>query len=132
MHLKVIQQMSRISRPMSAALPDTNYDQALTIADPSSSSSSTPSATSDNPGWVFNLGEGDEGRINPLAAMGLSDESYQTMVQNLISAESFVDMGGLGGGGGGELKRALQEEDGEVGGVEDGRGGKRSRFEVVE
>ena len=121
--------MSRISRPMSA-LPDTNYDQALTIADPSSSSSSTPSATSDNPGWVFNLGEGDEGRINPLAAMGLSDESYQTMVMNLISAESFVDMGGLGGGGG-DLKRALQEEDGE-GGVEDGRGGKRSRFEVVE
>jgi osomolarity two-component system response regulator SKN7 len=131
MHLKVIQQMSRIPRPMG----DANYDQALTIADPSSSSSSsTPPATSDNPGWVLNLGEGDEGRINPLAAMGLSDESYQTMVQNLISAESFMDMGGLGGGGGGggggELKRAL-EEDGD-GGVEDGRGGKRSRFEVVE
>lgn len=105
MHLKVIQQMSRIPRPM-GALPDTttNYDQALTLANPSSSSAS-PSSTSatatssgdnNNPGWVFNLGvggEGDEGRINPLAAMGLSDESYQTMVQNLISAESFVEMG---------------------------------------
>ena len=124
MHLKVIQQMSRIPRPMSAK-PDTNYDQALTA------SSSPTLPTSPDLGWVFNLGggggEGDEGRINPLAAMGLSDEGYQAMVQNLISAESFMDMGG---GGGGELKRAF-EEDG-MDGVEDGRGGKRSRFEVIE
>ncbi|KAK0444188.1 HSF-type DNA-binding-domain-containing protein [Desarmillaria tabescens] len=56
----------------------------------------------------------NEGRVNPLAGMGLTDEQYNMILQNIVNGETFV----------GE-KRPLEEDD-------DGREGKRSRFEVIE
>ncbi len=56
----------------------------------------------------------DSGRVNPLAGMGLTDEQYNTILQNIVGTDSFN----------GE-KRGLDDDD-------DGRSGKRGRFEVVE
>ena len=72
---------------------------------------------------------------NPLAGMGLSDEQYNTILQNLVNGERFMGMvdgtvgasGGSGVGGGG-VKRAIDD----VGFGSDERAGKRSRFEVIE
>ena len=79
----------------------------------------------------------DDGRMNnnPLAGMGLSDEQYNTILQNLVNGERFMGMvdgtvgasGGSGVGGGG-VKRAIDD----VGFGSDERAGKRSRFEVIE
>jgi osomolarity two-component system, response regulator SKN7 len=41
----------------------------------------------------------DDGRINPLAGMGLMDEQYVVILQNLVGGKSWN--GGLDGGGGG-------------------------------
>ena len=90
------------------------------------------------------MGE-DDGRINPLAGMGLSDEQYNMILQNLVNGETFMGMGmgmGMGmidgtlGGGVGNtiigtgMKRRMMMED--VGFSGDERGGKRSRLEVIE
>ncbi|KAF8065393.1 HSF-type DNA-binding-domain-containing protein [Lyophyllum atratum] len=69
----------------------------------------------------------EDGRINPLAGMGLTDEQYNTILQNIVNGEGF--MGGVEGSGGRE-KRMLEVGEGEEEGS--GREGKRSRFEVVE
>lgn len=88
----------------------------------------------------------EEGRLNPLAGMGLTDEQYNVILQNIVHGDGFMggmgmvggeagmgagaggmgDGMGSGGGGGGGEKRQLDD------GGEDGREGKRSRFEVVE
>ncbi len=80
------------------------------------------------PGGSFNfaLSEPDEGRINPLAGMGLTDEQYTMILQNLVNGESFMGIGmpamdGMLDSG----KRALDDNG-------DGRDGKRGRFEVIE
>ncbi|KAG1849266.1 HSF-type DNA-binding-domain-containing protein [Suillus subalutaceus] len=68
-------------------------------------------------------GYDDDGRINPLAGMGLSDERYAAILRDIVTQESFSG-GALGPGMGGE-KRELDD-----GG--DGREGKRGRFEIIE
>lgn len=69
-----------------------------------------------------------DGRINPLAGMGLTDEQYTMILQNIVNGETFPgvqlhndapEMLSLSG------KRGLEDDD-------DGREGKRGRFEVVE
>lgn len=180
MHLKVIQTMSRIPRSVGVPpLSDESFDQALalqasTIAstmsssstlDPNSSNSqaSTSASTSSNtpssstltsaptPNFSFPLSLGDDdGKINPLAGMGLTDEQYSMILQNLVSGENFMGigssldamsmgamgvgmsmMGGMAMGMGGVpaygegLKRGLDD-------MSDGRDGKRGRFEVIE
>jgi len=68
----------------------------------------------------------DDGRINPLAGMGLTDDQYTLILQSLVNGDSFV--GGVDGVGSlvasGE-KRASEESG-------DGRNPKRSRFEILE
>ena len=78
----------------------------------------------------FALGADDEdGKINPLAGMGLTDEQYTLILQNLVNGESFTGVGALEAGaaasGGESSKRAL-DDDGT------GREAKRSRFELIE
>jgi len=77
--------------------------------------------------------DGGRRRINnPLAGMGLSDEDYNMILQNLVNGERFMGMGMDGvvvaGGGGGGMKRTIDD----VGFESDERGSKRSRFEVIE
>ncbi|KAA1479491.1 hypothetical protein DENSPDRAFT_862045 [Dentipellis sp. KUC8613] len=110
MHLKVIQQMSKFPRSVGIPpLSDANVDQALSGAvQPSGPLMAPPD---------------DDGRINPLAGMGLSDEQYAMILQGLVSgADTGMGMMSMSMGSG---KRGLEEEG-------DGRDGKRGRFEVLE
>ncbi|RDB22908.1 Transcription factor SKN7 [Hypsizygus marmoreus] len=159
MHLKVIQQMSR-GVPRSVGIPplsDSSFEQAFTSqaqaaltagpSDSGSSSSALMPFSAPSPAFGFE----DDGRINPLAGMGLTDEQYNMILQNLVNGENFMgSMGSLGSAGGGAMgmdtfassssgagpsssssgtagreKRPLDDST-------DGRDGKRSRFEVVE
>ncbi|KAF8886867.1 hypothetical protein CPB84DRAFT_1712291 [Gymnopilus junonius] len=80
----------------------------------------------------FGDGSDDDLRINPLAGMGLTDEQYNMILQNIMNGEGFMGMmdsmsspGSSSSTGSVSEKRPL--EDGE-----DDRRGKRSRFEVIE
>jgi len=122
MHLKVIQQMSRVPRSVGIPpLSDSSFEQALTSQAALVGANDAVMQMQGGGG-----GFGDDGRINPLAGMGLTDEQYNMILQNIVNGESF--MGGMGMGmveGGSGEKRALEDAG-------DGREGKRSRFEVVE
>ncbi|PPQ68077.1 hypothetical protein CVT24_002941 [Panaeolus cyanescens] len=180
MHLKVIQQMTR-NVPRSVGIPplsDQGFEQAITAgamqhqqqalltdgSSPSSSSSSPPNnggalvsagASGRNTPFNFNFGFSapldDEGRVNPLAGMGLTDEQYNMILQNLVSGDGFMGMGGDAGGAsgsgvGGGMSMGMGVMDG-MGGSGSGMGEKRplddagddregslkrGRFEVVE
>jgi osomolarity two-component system, response regulator SKN7 len=135
MHLKVIQQMSKVPRSIGIPpLSDEAFEQAFT-----SNAAAASSARASAEGQLVPMGSvmmqgvpgvpDDDGRINPLAGMGLSDEQYATILQNLVNGESFSNITrGLGDGiaavNAGE-KRGLDDAG-------DGREGKRSRFELVE
>ena len=130
-HLKVIQTLSKVPRSVGVPpLSDPNFDNALAIQ------------ASQQQGGLplgFSLGGGDDddgGKINPLAGMGLTDEQYTLILQNLVNGESFSGVSSLegangtigagGSGAGGESsKRTLDD-------ASDGREPKRSRFEVIE
>jgi len=126
MHLKVIQQMSKVSRaPLGAPpLSDAGFNEALAQG---AAASSTMTSYD------------DDGRINPLAGMGLSDERYQAILKDLVSNENLMGVGasegfaafetigvGLGVDVGVGEKRGLDEDGGEI------REGKRGRFEVLD
>ena len=128
MHLKVIQQMSKLPRgPMGVPpLSDEGFNEALAEGAAASSSSTMPSYD-------------DDGRINPLAGMGLSDERYQAILKDLVNGENLLGVGvpegfaafenmevALDVGVGVGEKRALDEDGGNI------REGKRGRFVVVE
>lgn len=93
----------------------------------------------------------NEGRINPLAGMGLTDEQYGVMLANMMTGENVLGgltgsppasagsptstgapfmMGGVGISVG--LKRAYDETGGDLDLDLDGPQGKKSRFEVIE
>jgi osomolarity two-component system, response regulator SKN7 len=143
MHLKVIQQMSKVPRSIGIPpLSDTAFEEAFTSQ--ASSDAEIVAASTATSGSLVPIGSGnivlgdvggvvaldEDGRINPLAGMGLSDEQYVKILQNLVSGEVFPGMMGgvntsersVGGG-----KRALDDHN-----PGDGREGKRSRFELVE
>lgn len=150
MHLKVIQQMSKVSRSIGVPpLSDASFSEALAVgasqlqlhsSNTSSSSNQAASSSSMSPRSGIS-GYDDDGRINPLAGMGLSDERYAAILRDIVTQESFSgvgvpegysflagalgpgmngDMGGLGG-----EKRGLDDQG-------DGREGKRGRFEIIE
>src|SRR5882757_2053716 len=147
MHLKVIQQMSKVPRSIGVPpLSDASFSEALAVgasqlqlhsSNPGSSSNPAASNSSLNPAEGMS-GYDDDGRINPLAGMGLSDERYAAILRDLVTQESFAGVGvpegysflagalgpGMNGGMGGE-KRGLDEQG-------DGREGKRGRFEIIE
>jgi osomolarity two-component system response regulator SKN7 len=119
MHLKVIQQMAQIPRSVGIPpLSDSAFEQALAVG--ASNNSLMAAGGSDE----------TDNRINPLAGMGLTDEQYTLILQNMVNGESFsgvpipTDIAG-GGPSVNGVKRGLEED-------EDGRDGKRGRFEVVE
>lgn len=125
MHLKVIQQMSKVPRPPVGVPPlsDGGFNEALAVGAAASSSSSIPSYD-------------DDGRVNPLAGMGLSDERYQAILKDLVSNENLMGIGmpegfsafehmGVDLGVGVGEKRGLDADAGEM------REGKRGRFEVL-
>jgi osomolarity two-component system response regulator SKN7 len=141
MHLKVIQQMSKVPRSVGIPpLSDSSFEQAFTSQ--TSHAASAAAAVVDPTGALVPIGGGniiqegsgvvvmdEDGRINPLAGMGLSDEQYAVILHNLVNGESFpgvagMTMGMVNDGVVGE-KRALDDPS-------DGRDGKRSRFELVE
>ena len=82
---------------------------------------------------LLSMGEDDARINNPLAGMGLSDEHYSMILQNLVNGERFAGMGmndvvGGSENGSGGIKRTIDD----VGFGGDKREGKRSRFEVIE
>ncbi|KIK91008.1 hypothetical protein PAXRUDRAFT_831203 [Paxillus rubicundulus Ve08.2h10] len=128
-HLKVIQQMSKVPRSVGGPpLSDNAFNEALAVDVTSSSSSAMPSYD-------------DDGRIDPLVGLGLSDEKYQAILKDIVSSENFMGVGavperftfgmdgglelGVGVGVGGE-KRGLDDEGDAI------REGKRGRFEVLD
>ncbi|KAH9952032.1 HSF-type DNA-binding-domain-containing protein [Amylocystis lapponica] len=116
MHLKVIQTMSKVPRSVGIPpLSDSSFDQAL---------SAQASSMNSLGGVPLSLGD-DDGKINPLAGMGLTDEQYTLILQNLVNGESFMGIGTLEGSMDGPGKRPLDDPV-------DARDPKRSRFEIVE
>ena len=114
-HLKVIQTLSRIPRSVGVPpLSDPSFDHALAVQQQQLQL-----------GFALG-GDDDDGKINPLAGMGLTDEQYTMILQNLVNGESFSGVSSLEGATGGESsKRSLDD-------ASDGRESKRSRFEVIE
>ena len=119
MHLKVIQTMQKIPRSVGVPpLSDASFDQALSIQTSNALATAAQASTSSG---VFSLGD-EDGKINPLAGMGLTDEQYSMILQNLVNGESFQDV---------ETsdtypeKRTLDDRF-------DERESKRSRFEEIE
>jgi len=116
-HLKLIQQMSSVPRSVGIPpLADSGFEEALTVQ-----ASAVTNATFLPMNSLPN-GEEDS-RINVLAGMGLTDDQYAVILQGLVKGESFPNVGMPGQVG--NDKRPLEDSD-------DGRDGKRSRFEVVE
>lgn len=134
MHLKVIQQMSRVPRSVGIPpLSDSSFEQAFTSQAALATASGSGNGSNENslmlnPASPFNFGLGDDdGRINPLAGMGLTDEQYNMILQNLVNGESFVSGMGMDADNSPVIRQKRQLED-----PNDGRDGKRSRFEVIE
>lgn len=124
MHLKVIQQMTRSGVPRSIGIPPLS-DPSFVDALNTQATSLIPSSSS---GGGLNIGittpmDFDDGRVNPLAGMGLSDDQYNIILSNIVNGESFATA--LEASGSSGIKRSLEEGDG-------GREMKKSRFEEVE
>ncbi|EMD38030.1 response regulator receiver [Gelatoporia subvermispora B] len=118
MHLKVIQTMSKIPRSVGIPpLSDPSFDRALAVQ------AQNAQAAAAVAGLGFPLGD-DEGKINPLAGMGLTDEQYALILQNLVNGENFAGVAALDGSSGLE-KRPLEDAG-------DARDTKRGRFEIIE
>jgi osomolarity two-component system response regulator SKN7 len=109
--------------------------------------SSSNSSQNDTAVQSFNDGNDDD-RINPIAGLGLTDEQYNLIIQDIVNAETFHMGGGADGGGGSSSgsnvmmdgigmmsAAAMLGAIGEKRGLDDpsdGREVKRSRFEVIE
>jgi osomolarity two-component system response regulator SKN7 len=133
MHLKAIQQMARAPRSIGVPpLSDSTFEQALTVQ-----VSNNLATLNGNSGPRVNTpgGTDDEGKINPLAGMGLTDDQYSAILQNLVNGESFMDVTGLDPADPGpdarpgSSKRPLEQA---AIGQGDGRAVKRGRFEIME
>jgi len=131
MHLKAIQQQQLNSKvPRSIGIPpmsDPSFENAMTIQ----AQAQGVSDLSQPIGMAID----DDGKINPFAGMGLTDEQYNHILQRIMNGENFTDItaGGMSGSIIGMSgvnvmgKRGLGEV---VDGVDDRN--KRGRFEVVE
>ena len=143
MHLKVIQQMARV--PRSVGIPPLS-DDALEAAFTSHAAAATAAAAAAAAGTGGQLvpqngvmmqgalmgTSEDDGRINPLAGMGLTDEQYTVILQNLVNGESFAGVARMSLGGGASVTVANVGEKRSLDDASDMREGKRSRFELVE
>ncbi|KAG0701689.1 HSF-type DNA-binding-domain-containing protein [Suillus ampliporus] len=152
MHLKVIQQMSKVPRSIGVPpLSDASFSEALAVgasqlqrhASSSSPGSSSNTASSSSLSPMLGMsGYDDDGRINPLAGMGLSDERYAAILRDIVTQESFSGVGvpegfsfGLAGALGPGMNGGMVGMGGEKRGLDDegeAREGKRGRFEIIE
>jgi osomolarity two-component system response regulator SKN7 len=114
MHLKAIQQMGKFPRALGAA--DTGIEE-----DPETSLAVQPSM---NPPVVE-----DNGRLDPLAGMGLTQQQYQLILQGLVHGDSSL---GTAANGAGPASVAIAGEKRSLEDAEDERDGKRGRFVVLE
>lgn len=122
----------------SSSASDRDQSSAGTSLD-TSSGGSTALGTSSSASSIPEM-DLDGGKINPLAGMGLSDADYHAILRGMIDSDALAGVPpnfalvatnakrARGGGGGGFDD--VDDDDMEM--VEDGREGKRSRFEVVE
>jgi len=145
MHLKAIQQMV-VKVPRSVGIPplnDASIQEALVLHSQQHQQQQQlhqqqrrHQSNGAGPSYTQSLqpmdGE-DDNKVNPLAAMGMSDVEYASMLQDLLGLNGNTFMEG-GDGGGIDmsmatnslgLKRGLEDSESE-------REGKRSRFEVLE
>jgi len=127
MHLKAIQQQQLNSKvPRSIGIPP--------MSDPSFENAMTIQAQTQDLSQPIGMAIDDDGKINPFAGMGLTDEQYNHILQRIMNGENFTEItaGGMSGsiiGMSGVSvmgKRGLEVVDG----VDDRS--KRGRFEVVE
>ncbi|KAH7889124.1 SKN7, two-component response regulator [Phlebopus sp. FC_14] len=144
MHLKVIQQMSKIPRSIGVPpLSDSAFTEALMVgaANSASSALSAPNAnasasTSAPASDTLIPSYDDDGRINPLAGMGLSDERYHAILRDLVNGENLMGVGVPDGFAFGAMMAAGGGAgDGVGAGGDDGDGmreGKRARFEMLD
>ena len=95
LHLKAVQQEHRQSGDISQVqnVIRNSISSPNPLAVSGAGGSQTPSANVGN----GSNGDGD-GSLNPLAGMGFTDEEYVAMLQNLISAGTDDDFGGILGG----------------------------------
>ena len=128
MHLKAIQQQQLNGKiPRSIGIPP--------MSDPSFENAMTIQAQAQDLSQPLGMSIDDDGKINPFAGMGLTDEQYNHILQRIMGGESFTDItaGGMSGSVIGMSgvsmmgKRGLGEV---VENVDDRN--KRGRFEVVE
>ncbi|KIJ44352.1 hypothetical protein M422DRAFT_252354 [Sphaerobolus stellatus SS14] len=107
MHLKVIQEMAKVPR----SLNDTSYDA---MVEPSSSNPDAAAAASSSSSSILAPGSpiplppmsSDDARINPLAGLGLSDEQYVSILQNMVGNSDMF--------GGGPAARIVDVQDVEL------------------
>jgi osomolarity two-component system response regulator SKN7 len=140
MHLKVIQQMSKF--PRTVDMPSINAESlADALAPPTNGTGSGPGSSVQlmalaGSAMVPNgtlMGVDDDGRINPLAGLGLTDDQYAMILQSMVNGESFPGMPRMTIGVVGDSVSGPSV--GEKRGLEDGDDPtdvKRSRFELVE
>ena len=131
MHLKAIQQQqlnNKLARSIGIPpMSDPSFENAMTIQAQAHGASVELGQ--------LDMSMDDDGKINPFAGMGLTDEQYNHILQRIVGGESFADIaaGGVTGSVIGMSgvsvmgKRGL----GEVVDPVDDRN-KRGRFEVVE
>lgn len=104
------------------------------MSDPSFENAMTIQAQTQDLSQPIGMAIDDDGKINPFAGMGLTDEQYNHILQRIMNGENFTEItaGGMSGsiiGMSGVSvmgKRGLEVVDG----VDDRS--KRGRFEVVE
>lgn len=132
MHLKAIQQQQLNGKiPRSIGIPpmsDPSFENAMTIQ-------AQAHAASAELAQPLGMAIDDDGKINPFAGMGLTDEQYNNILQRIVGGESFTEVttGGVSGSVIGMTGVSIMGKRGlgEVVETVDDRN-KRGRFEVVE
>ena len=132
-HLKVIQTLSRVPRSVGVPpLSDPSFDNALAVQASALQQQQQQAGLGALPiGFSLGAPDDEEGKINPLAGMGLTDEQYTLILSNLVNGESFQGVDAVHAHAhahalGGESSKRGRED------AHDGREPKRSRFEVIE
>jgi osomolarity two-component system response regulator SKN7 len=112
---------------MQPGSPFSNLIESPSASDGATSANPATGLTSgrSTPGFL-NFGGTYDGEINPLAGMGLTDDQYTLILQNMVNGDGFLSMMDEAVITGSMEKRSLEDLG------EDGRNKKRSRFETIE
>ena len=94
---------------------------------PNATTSRSSNDTATYPSGNVNFfGDVQDGRINPIAGMGLTEEEYTMILQSIVSEDGLTGMMDENMPASSAEKRPLDDQ------TDDGRSGKRSRFEIIE